>query len=292
MNQVRHQKYILPAFLFFWLIWMAFVVLDGLQINIFNLPHLKFEDAGEFGDSFGGLSALMATAAAAGAWIAVSLQSTQLSEQREEGIKQEFERRFFLLLDLHNKIVESLDVRDLNQRHIVIASGKEVFAEYLRDLRKLFEDAKRPEFDTPRLTADEVKQELKKSNGIPNERIVGELWPMYYKKRQDDLGHYFRNLFLLIQFIDRADKHISKKEKYFMIRTLRAQLSQSELYFIFLNCAFGEGKEEFKSLAEEYALFNNLDFSKEELIAQFRGVFHERAYRSLTEELNAEVSTK
>ncbi len=56
----------------------------------------------------------------------------------------------------------------------------------------------------------------------------------YYKKHYKFIDHYLRHLSQLIKFIDDCS-FIDKKQKYEYIKLLRAQLTQSELKFIFYN---------------------------------------------------------
>jgi hypothetical protein len=75
-----------------------------------------------------------------------------------------------------------------------------------------------------------------------------------YRLYRNDLGHYFRLLFNIVDFVDKWEN----EEKYFYLKTLRALLSEAELSIISLNCIYGEGREKFKPLIEKYALLNNI----------------------------------
>lgn len=75
-----------------------------------------------------------------------------------------------------------------------------------------------------------------------------------YIENQANLGHYFRSIYHIIKFIDKAD--INDKKHY--IGLLRAQLSSYEQVIIFYNCLHSYG-EKFKALAEKYTLFKSID---------------------------------
>jgi hypothetical protein len=286
MKYNLHYGIPIGIILFIWLAWLGSVILDGLQYSWLPLSKLNFDRAAKFGDSFGGLNALMASTAAAGAWIAVYLQSKQLQNQKEQSVKEAFEARFFALLELHTKIVAALDIRKKERTSDLVAVGKDVFKHFSDELNEFFSHAKNGLIATPNFTAEQVYQAFLSPGNRPTQEMAQELYQHFYLHHQDDLGHFFQNLFLLIQFVDHADGSINIKEKYFAVRIVRAQLSQSELYFIFLNCAFGEGREKFKPLAEKYALFNNLDLKKQSLTDQFRNIFSNDAYRSLSDEVS------
>lgn len=56
----------------------------------------------------------------------------------------------------------------------------------------------------------------------------------YYGGHQFRLGHYFRNLFQIVSYINNSN-HINNEQKYFMVKLLRGQLSTYEQSIIFLN---------------------------------------------------------
>lgn len=56
----------------------------------------------------------------------------------------------------------------------------------------------------------------------------------YYGGHQFRLGHYFRNLFQTVKFIN-EEKYLTKDEKYRYIKILRGQLSNYEQLILFLN---------------------------------------------------------
>ena len=70
------------------------------------------------------------------------------------------------------------------------------------------------------------------------------------------LDHYFRHLYRIFKFIDESDDRIiDKVKKYKYTSIVRATLSQYELVMLFYN---GFYHKKFKTLAEKYALMNNL----------------------------------
>lgn len=70
------------------------------------------------------------------------------------------------------------------------------------------------------------------------------------------LDHYFRHLYRIIKYIDKADSFlISDDKKYEYTSIVRATLSQYELLLLFYN---GFSHPKFKVLIEKYALVNNI----------------------------------
>lgn len=214
------------ALVAFFAIWISFVVLSGLGWNPLNADW-NFTNSGAFGDSFGPLSALMASVAAISAIATYRAQSKELERiRRREAAndkaaeKAEFERTFFQLLDHHRQIVASIDLEGSGSQRV----GQDAFRSMLYMLK--------------------------------NNLSVGleASWTKTFEKYKNDLGHYFRFLYHVVKFVDQNQV----ENKYFYIQIVRATLSESELVLIGVNCAYGEGVEKFKGLVEKYALLHNL----------------------------------
>jgi len=88
------------------------------------------------------------------------------------------------------------------------------------------------------------------------ENIISDSYYEYYKRHQSDLGHYFRNLYHIIKFVDSAE--ISNKKMYTSL--VRAQLSSHELLLLFYNCLSTPGQK-FKPFIEKYQLLKNMPSS-------------------------------
>ena len=83
---------------------------------------------------------------------------------------------------------------------------------------------------------------------------------------QSRLGHYYRHLFQTVRYIDeQPERLLNYKEKYFYIKTLRAQLTTHEQALLFFNSLsslganweFGQYDENNK-LITKYNLIKNL----------------------------------
>ena len=82
-----------------------------------------------------------------------------------------------------------------------------------------------------------------------------EGYDIFFKKYQNNLGHYFRNLYHIIKFVDKSE--IDNKKRY--TNFVRAQLSSHELALIFYNCLSVYGSEMFKPYIERYSLLKNMN---------------------------------
>lgn len=219
-----------------WLIWVAGVWGHGLYPNILG-RNFDFERAGQFGDAFGPLSALMASLAAVGAWFA-------LRQSRE----QAFEATFYSLLAHHNSIVASTAVQtrkkrpkdasgDTTQDESNLYEGREAFRRLLRLLRSTVAGVKKD---------DEL------------ERVLSG-YSRFFNRYEDKLAHYFRTLYHIVLYVHRS--RVIDKRLY--IRILRAQLSNSEQILLLYNLVAGKGFWKFKGLAETYSLLHNVRFQED-----------------------------
>lgn len=213
-------------------------------------------DRGTFGDMFGAINALFSGLAFAGVIYAIFLQRNELSLQRTEleltrkeleGQKlqmqaqnetfkrQNFENTFFNLLDQHNSIINNLEI-EVGIDESRLLRGRDCFREYYVRFRQYY---------WIRCSDDKDSED---SQNLESAFVELRNYP------QGDVGHYFRNMYNIIKFINNSD--IEHKRLYCNI--LRAQLSSYELGLLFYNCITTNGVEKFKPLIEKYSLLKNL----------------------------------
>ncbi len=216
------------------------------------------QNRGTFGDMFGSVNALFSGLAFVGLVYAILLQRNELKLQREElehtreelkgqkevlsaqnktAIQQNFDNTFFQLLRLHNDIVNAIDVRDENAR--VTFTGRDCFEVFSNYLNKCH------------------MQTGRDGSGDELERIE-TFYTRHYHKHQSDLGHYFRNLYNIVKFVDNSN--VPDKRLY--TNLVRAQLSSYELVLLFYNCLSTKGKEKFHPIIEKYSLLKHLQKNK------------------------------
>lgn len=227
--------------LYFLFLFAALAIVLVFFINLFSIGRGSF---GEWGDFFGGvLNPILTFLTFMGLLITIVIQQTELKESRQElkrsadalsiqvlnMEKQNFEATFFKMLSTHNGIVSSMNA-ELKKRKY---SGRDSFI--------LFFNALADSYDSYH---DDDRGEL-----LCLKEAYKEFWMLY----QLDLGHYFRFLYNILRFI----KESGYSEGLY-IRLVRAQLSNQELLIIFYNCIVSEDGGRFKTLAEEFALFDNM----------------------------------
>lgn len=248
-------------------IWALVVIVSGLGVSV-NDATWDFENTGQFGDSFGSLSAIMASLAALSALATFRItqdeiervkakeaardteirrekSATQKRERNLDGAarKSEFERTFFQLVQTFSSIVSETDYTSQSKIHQ--DRGRDAF----RKMLQWFETA-------VQTTQDHEKAFKRTLSQFPN-----------------DLFHYFRFLYHLVNFVHESEGI----DKYFYVRLVRSLLSDAEISLLALNCMYGEGEDKFKPLVEEYALLHNIsDKYKNKL--NLEGNFYERAF--------------
>lgn len=214
------------------------------------ITEVSINKSGVFGDSFGLLTSLFSGLAFAGLIITILMQKEELGLQREElsltrselsgqkeelkiqnqtMVQQQFENTSFQMLSLHNEIVKGMDVKLGNAEF----SGRDAFQGIHHRLMK-----------------SKVGKELQ-SAGLES---LNTLYMQFYRQTQNEIGHYFRNLYNIIKFVDMST--IENKKLYTNI--VRAQLSSFELFFVFYNCLSEMGVEKFKPLIEKFGLLKTL----------------------------------
>lgn len=247
--------------------WAIVVVISGTGLSIGGISW-DFENTGQFGDSFGSLSAIMASLAALSALATFRItqdeieriknrekerdrelsQEKEISRKREKILdkaarKSEFEKTFFLLMGIFSSIVSETDYTSQSKQHK--DEGRDAF----RKILQWFEHA-------TRMKQDHEKAFQATLNQFPN-----------------DMFHYFRFLYHLINFVHESDTD----DKYFYIRLVRSLLSDAEISLLALNCLYGEGKGRFKELVEEYALLHNISKTYKSRL-KLEGKFYDRAF--------------
>jgi hypothetical protein len=166
-------------------------------------------------------------------------QKQEMMEQNSTLRQQRFENTFFQLLRNHQDIVNDIDIRRK------LSSGESSVSQQGRDCFKTF--------------YEKFCGTINK-NSPPDK--TNQAYMRFYHGHQSDLGHYFRNLYHILKFINGA-KEIIEDDKFKYTSLLRALLSSYELALLFHNCLGDYGNEFFKPLVEKYSFLKNLD---EELI--------------------------
>lgn len=208
-------------------------------------PHLN--DLGNFGSYLQGTTAsLWALAGVFIIFVAFLIQAMQFADQRKQFkvqsdsiSRQNFENKFFQLLNIHHTLVSDM-ADDEN-------TGRNCFEKWHGLLRNRYG----------------VEMELHVNGGgnLSDVQQVRQLcirsYGFVFQRLQGNLGHYFRNLYHIIKFVDRAP-NLNDADKKEYAALVRAQLSAFELALLFYNCIHSAG-EKFYPYVSQYRLLHNLD---------------------------------
>ncbi|MFH1816658.1 MAG: putative phage abortive infection protein [Pseudomonadota bacterium] len=92
-------------------------------------------------------------------------------------------------------------------------------------------------------------------------------WELLYEKEENQLDSLFRVLYRLLRWIDlQPQERLGPEQKWLYISIVRSQLSWIEMVYLFYNGQTNRG-EKFKPLIEKYALFDNLNFTSDRVLA-------------------------
>lgn len=178
-----------------------------------------------------------------------------LEVQRRASELQNIEQTFFIWLESYREIVGGLAGREhLRERLDAFLGSKKILeelAESQRSLERVI--GKLPLTNSP---ADEEHI----SNSLKD--LVLREWEELYKAEAHNIAGMFRTLYQLIKWVHKQESNVlSTEKKYHFISIARAQLSDAELIYLFYN-GFTERGRKFNNLINRYALFDNLDTSK------------------------------
>lgn len=208
-------------------------------------------DWGTFGDFVGGsLNPIFAFLGLIALLLTIILQSKELQNSTNELArstsalkkqgelldKQNFENTFFQMVKLHNDIINAIDLRKRSNNEL-LAQGRDCFKKFYERFQYKYSVSSKDLSSEGDLT------------------IIEDSYTKFFNEKQHEIGHYFRNLYVIFKFID--ESNIEDKKQY--TRIIRAQLSTYEQALLFYNCLHSIGNRKFKPLIEKYELLENLD---------------------------------
>jgi hypothetical protein len=237
------MKKLTPIFLLVALLiplaWFAWpIVLPFLHTST-SEALTSLDAQGKYGDSYGALNTLFTGLAFVGVAGSIVLQIRESRKRDEEYKKDGYESRFFHLHNTFRSAVREIDVKQIRtnregqQEEVVVFHGKDA----LRKIVDLILSASAPELRSAQ--TDDAKKKI----------LIREYERIYRDKFVDDLGPYFRMLFRLFRYIERADE--SDRIEYMKI--VRADLCGSEIILLGINGLTKPG-EDFKPLIIKYEL--------------------------------------
>ena len=225
---------------------------------------------GLFGDSWGGVNALVSALAFAGVIVTLYLQNRDLNLQRDEmklqrkefeeeneTIRyQRFENQFYNMLNLQQTIVEGIryEYYDMENASVPLDGGG-----VLTDKRYIKREINGR--DVFRYLFENVELELKDVAG--KDKTRGYRRFLFHKGLENYdatlvptfFDHYFRHLYKIVQYVDVQNFEFDEKYRY--VSYLRGTLSRYELVWLYYNALCPEFGM-FKALIEKYSILKGL----------------------------------
>lgn len=238
-----------------WLLWL-YVVLREIKAeqSLFGIQGSEIGKLGQFGDSFGVLASLM-TALAASAAISAFMS------QQIDGRIHEFERHFYAILGNIQTMIAEIDVTRMKDVASLANKLKEDGLSI--EQRALELRVQRPFMeikgsvkgrDALRYLLDRLRKRIGDRRRFQDSKQIAMEYEIFFRKWQDDIGHYFRSIYHLFKLID--EECPSDPNKY--ARIARAHFSNSELILIAYNCSVGIGRFKFKKYINKYSIIHNI----------------------------------
>lgn len=263
-----------------------------------DISFISFKDTGDIGDTIGGITApflsffgsILVYMALKAQINANTIINDQFFLQQKKENVQNFENSFFNLMNFHLNIVNSIEklydrskIRRTNKIYLgddnleYIAKGKLVFEIEYNKIYPYLEDY----YYQAKMYFNDF-DEIEFKDNESRLSVFKKIYDVYYSEEIDSqFGNYFRNLYRLIKIIDSYDFYNdnAKKDfekKYFYTSIIRAQFSDYELKWIFLNGLSKYGVK-FKPLIEKYSLLKNIN-TNDELLSYFVKYYNEKAF--------------
>jgi len=248
---LKNHKYVFIAIFIVWLIFFSSVIWIASNLSFSETPKLSLQSFGVFGDSFNVLTSLFTGLAFAGVIISVILQTQELKEVRDEfrGQKealenQEFDNKFFQMLNLLNNITERLTLDSEG----VIFKGKDIFLPLKDNFHQKIYNSYEKDVNRHTLKEDKFS---------------------YFKDEFDDFNntfdttfkYYFINLYQILKYIDTYSGSKDVAKEY--TNMLRAQLTKNELILLAYNAIGVQNftTKQYQQLVERYSFFEHLRYA-------------------------------
>ncbi len=259
-----------------------FIIFLNPAFNVLKFSNsIDVKLATDFGQFFGGFLGTIFTTTSTLLIILMFLI------QKEEAKKTQCENHFFKMLDYHNAIVSSLNVKRIKKNDDERSEGKRAFVVFRMQLKELLDVVEKINIELSLSLGekeiidiayiaffygideqwkDSLVEKLSRYNNsvsivdklIEHKKLKTTEQINISRTNETSLSSYFRNMYSAIKFVD-DDKSLSETEKKKLIKIFRAQLSNPELYVFYLNISSRFGKNWIdKKLITDYELIKNI----------------------------------
>ncbi len=177
--------------------------------------------------------------------------------------RQNFISNFFNLLNQHHKLLDGISSAVDGITDDKSPSKKKDFFDDLAqriayDYTELHNDCNvtTEQYESKCATCELVANVNIDAKHLNGKAKIVRIYDYYFHIHHSDLGHYFRNLFHIVRFIDEQPFTLKTKIQHTSI--LRAQLSNYELVLLSYNCLHEYG-EAFSPLVTKYNLNKSIN---------------------------------
>lgn len=297
------MEILLDPWIFVPLIIVVFEVAMILFLRHKFVAGIEYDFWGIFGDFFGGVIGTVLTFVSV---IILAMTFKQQKEITNANLKQQdiqrFNDMFYELLRLYREQVDSLSLENYEVKKIgkgeekVVYKGKDFFEKSKKEMQEEFKkqivelrdgiingNNKIIEKLYKRYSSKEDYDQFKNSEKCKqiidyylskfpnideyNNRVTDELYISFYVKNRDKIAPYFRTLYRILDLIHTSPLlGGSEDDKQAYAKILRAQLTESELFFLKYNAKFnmyGEKLIEYincYNILKHLPVFELLDF--------------------------------
>jgi hypothetical protein len=242
MNNPRPSLWIWFA----WILVVAGFLAAAYGYRAFVSPRYLWQvdknDLAAAGSFFqGAVGSLWSLAAFIFIFVTFQTQQKEIVRQCAASAQERFESIFFELLRIHHGLIADMQVNNPVDGGLV--TGRSCFRVFYEKLCQLYDDPPHP--------SESSVQSLEELILLR----VDVAYQNLYQSFGGELGHYFRNLYHVIRFVD--ESQVSEPERKRYMKILRAQLSSRELLLFFYN-GLSEVGQKLKPLTCKYALLEQL----------------------------------
>ncbi|WP_176947603.1 MULTISPECIES: putative phage abortive infection protein [unclassified Variovorax] len=268
----------------YWIV--AFVVLAALFVlllyfNVFHRYKLSVDpgDWGAFGDYVGGIiNPIVGIATVTLIFLTLILQKKELQASLEEirrahksAVLQGFEQSLFSWLANYHSLLAATKSKFGGEGRQALTSMYEKRFSGVVAMQKHYLEVCNETLDEEEAKIHLGDMRRTAASGDPDEwinfsNVFGlSLWGYreVVRTHRSELDAVFRTLYRLLRWIDTSE--LDDAQKWHYVALVRAQLSWIELVFILYNTLTPAG-EKFARLANDYALFDNLEGAPDEIV--------------------------
>lgn len=231
-----------------------------------------YDDRGTFGDMFGAANSLFTGLSVVGLLVTILLQRKDINIQREELNKQNnttqiqnFENTFFQMMNIFYKVIEEIHYSNGTSNYTGRASISSIHYALLKAAQVYHSEKEE-------LIGVDYTVRYFTFTGAEIRTLISE----HFVKHKNQLSHYFRTLFNIVEVID-SNQFINKQ---LYINILTSQLSRTELMLMLYFGIYSENPK-YKMYIEKYSLLKDLD--RESLIyPSMTGAYNASAFSENT----------